>query len=107
MLEISDLGLTPRQHAEVQESDPQLVEMWLEAIDGPDVTNPTAWFLTGLRSGRNPPQHNDSDQARRIRLAERWIERVGLLYDDPNDVVDELFNERGLLRYYNGDTQIQ
>lgn len=106
-LEISDLGLTPRQYTEVQEADPQLVEVWLEAVSRDGVSNPAAWFLTGLRSGAGPEQRYDSERGRLIHLAERWIENVGLLYDREDDVVDELFGDRGLLRHYAGDAQLQ
>ena len=105
-LEIPDLGLTRFQINEVSEADPVVVAAWLMAASEPEIRSPTGFFLTGLRSG-TLPSDDRPERAHVVLLAERWIERVGLLYDREEDVLDELFNQRGLLRQHNGDMQLQ
>jgi len=107
MLEISDLGLTPRQFAEVEDADQTLVQEWLERVSRNDVTNPAAWFLTGLRSGEHPEEQHDRERARRTHLAENWMANVGLLLDREGAVVDDLFGRNGLLYAYAGDEKLQ
>jgi len=107
MLEIGDLGLTPRQYAEVQDADPQLVEEWLVKVSEPGVSNPAAWFLTGLRSGESPEARHDSERARAIHLAENWVIRVGMLYDREQEILDALFVRGGKLHAYAGDVKLQ
>jgi len=107
-LEISDLGLSIAQLNEIEELDPTLVTAWLIESAKPNVRSPGGFFLTGIRSGKPPTEYNpDPDRARLVLLAERWIERVGLLYDRESDVIGELFEGRGLLRHYAGDVQLQ
>lgn len=108
MLQISDLGLTPRQYSEVQEADESLVEVWLEAVSAPGVSNPTAWFLTGLRTGQ-PPQHasSSSERAHVVGIAERWVSRVGIFYVSEDTVLAELFDRNGILRHHADDEALR
>jgi hypothetical protein len=106
MLEISDLGLTFFQIAEVNNADPGVVAAWLESAGQPEIRNPAGFFLTGLRSGMLP----DSDRPERAHLvlhAERWVEQVGILYDQESAVLGELFDRNGILRHHAGDVQLQ
>lgn len=107
MLELTDLGLTPRQYSEVIDADQDLVQEWLEKVSEPGVSNPTAWFLTGLRSGEHPEQQYDRERARKTHLAERWMANVGLLLNREEELLDELFGKHGLLREYAGDVKLQ
>lgn len=91
MKEIKDLGLTIRQHEEIVGADPLLVAAWLERVDDDLIENPTAWFLTGVRSGIFPHQLADAHRASAIRRAERWIINAGLFCNE-QDIVDELFD---------------
>jgi hypothetical protein len=106
MLEIRDLELTPLQVRDIEDSDPALVASWLAAASEPEIRSPTGYFLAGMRSGE-PPWGPNREHAQNLRLAERWVENVGLLYDQEEAVLDELFGRNGLLRHHAGDVQLQ
>ena len=101
MREIRDLGLTLKQAEEVNKTDPLLVAAWLERVDDDLITNPTAWFLTGIRSGIFPHQLADNHRAQAIQRAERWITNAGLFCTTEADILDELFDgPSAMLRQY-------
>jgi len=100
MKEIGDLGLTLKQTLEVSTYDPLLVQAWLEQVDDPDIPNPTAWFLVGVRSGVMPTELSDRRREKAIHLAERWITLTGIFVDREAEVDRELFGPGGLLHHY-------
>jgi hypothetical protein len=106
MLEISDLGLTLFQLNEVNEADAALVDAWLEAAGAPEIRSPTGFFLKGLRTGA-PPSGEGGERVQLVLRAERWIERVGMLYDQEDAVLGELFDRNGILRDHAEDVQLQ
>jgi len=91
MMMLSELGLTPKQQAEVEQLDPILVEEWLEEVDRPGVPNRTAWFLTGVRTGQHPTERADPIRARKIRTAHAWIRNVGAIVSE-SEMIEELFD---------------
>ena len=109
MLQISDLGLTLFQLAEVHDCDQRLVEEWLAAASSSGIRSPTGFFLTGLRSGKPPSEGGGGDdRVHAVRRAERWIVNAGCLLDREQAVLDELFDDRnGLLRVYHEDEELR
>lgn len=71
---LDDLALTPKQHAELGNADPTLVNAWLEATGmASGIKNPTGWFLAGLRTGAPPADLDDARQRTAVLKAERLI----------------------------------
>jgi hypothetical protein len=108
MLEISDLGLTIFQLAEVDAASEELVSAWLAQASGPRIENPTSLFIWGLRSGRLPEQDARADgRSHQVVQAEHWVANVGLFFDSEDELLDELFGRHGLLRAHGEDTELQ
>src|SRR5262249_23186498 len=51
-VEVDHLGLTASQKRELLHADPALVSLWLARSEGPDVTNPAAFVVAGVRSNK-------------------------------------------------------
>ncbi len=105
---LSELGLTPTQHNEIEQADPELVQQWLNALNtSSGINNRTAWFLAGIRSGRNPDQPHDATKAKAIEHAERYIRNAGLYLPTPAELLDELFGPHGDLKAWATDQELQ
>jgi hypothetical protein len=101
---LADLGLTPTQHAEVAQHDPDYVQAWLDQLEAAKAKTPVAWFLSGIRSGRLPGEPNtDAEKAKQVRLAETYVRNAGLYESSADYLLDGLFGERGRLRPWADD----
>lgn len=92
---LSEMGLTPSQQREIEESDPGLVEAWLDAVGnaGSSLKSPTGFFLTGVRSGVSPHALTDD----RVRLARVRIRNLRHELVSEADAIEEIFGKGGLL----------
>lgn len=92
MLTLDDLGLTPKQFAETELADPQLVSAWLEAAGlNTGLKSPAGWFLAGLRSGQPPADLDDARRRRAVSNAEALVRNVGHAVPDVEELVASLF----------------
>jgi hypothetical protein len=108
MRELKDLGLTLKQMEEVMQTDPLLVSAWLDRVDDPMIDNPTAWFLTGIRSGIFPHQLADQRRAKAIHRAERWTIDAGCFMPDETNYLSELFDgPAGMLRHWRDEEALK
>jgi hypothetical protein len=100
-MNLSNLGLTPGQLAEVEDAGSELVAAWLRATEARHgLKSPTGWFLAGVRSGELPDAPSDSDRANRIRLAELRIRDLWHELPSEAELLEEVFNRQGLLYAY-------
>lgn len=101
MTNLSELGLTPAQTAEVNKAPANLRNAWLDELERTRATikKPAAWFLSALRTGAMPGATIDPTLAKQIRGAETWIRNVGgsLPLEDERIVADYLFDDYGLV----------
>lgn len=93
---------------------PQLVARAIDQIAASyaagKVRSPWAVLATHIERAAEPGENvisiDSTDRARRIQRAEQWIKAAGIHFDDVNEVQDELFNARGLLRDYAKDEKL-
>ena len=98
-MNLTELGLTPAQYAEMQELEEELVQAWLAAVSASSgLRSPVGWFLAGVRSGTLPGAVPDNKRLREVHLAESWIRNAGLFEPDEASLLDALFGEHGRLR---------
>lgn len=108
MTYLSELELTPTQMNELEDSDPELVAQWLEAVSTKTgIKSPAGWFLAGIRSGKRPGEQHDPSRTKAVDLAERYIRNAGLYLPDETSVIDELFGQRGRLKTWTTDPTLQ
>src|SRR5262245_27888518 len=103
MKEIGELGLTLKQTLEMSTYEPALVNAWLEHVDDPEIPNPTAFFLVGVRSGMAPGSFSDQRREKAIHLCERWIVNAGVFVQAEDELLRELFEGSGRLRAWADD----
>lgn len=76
----------------------------LDLIDAPNITSP--WGVLKSKASRiatppaNPTRATGLTREKAIAHAEQWIRAAGLHFNDPLEVTDELFGDRGQLRAY-------
>jgi len=97
---LAELGLTPAQIHEVEETDDDLVTMWLAATaSARGLKSPAGYFLAGIRSGQSPT--NDADA--RVRLARIRLRNLAHLFPTEDEALEEIFGQRGPLQHRAGD----
>ena len=107
-MNLSELGLTPTQHAEIETHHPAYVQAWLNALEQThDIKTPAAWFLAAIRSGRLPGEHTHTDQAKAVHLAEQWITNAGHYEPSEASLIAALFDKGGRLHPWKHDQQLR
>ena len=107
-MRLEELGLTPLQLAEVQDSGSDLVQAWLGAVSArTGLRSPAGWFLAGVRSGNKPDVVQDARKLESLRLAERYLSSVACALPTEAELVDEVFGARGRLRPWASDEQLR
>lgn len=82
----------------------QVEKAALALIDATGITSP--WGLLKSKAAKiaappsNPTRPSAIDREKQISRAENWIRTTGCHYDRQTEILDELFNDRGLLREY-------
>lgn len=108
MTHLSDLDLTPRQREALEDADPDLVQLWLDALaTKTGLTNPVGWFYSGVRSGKPPGHVSDITKAKAVELAERYIRNAGHYNPTETSLLDDLLGEHGKLHAWENDRNLR
>ena len=107
-MKLEELGLTPLQLREVEDSGSDLVQAWLGALGASHgLRSPTGWFLAGVRSGNKPDVGQDARKLESLRLAERYLSSVACALPTEAELLDEVFGARGRLRPWASDGELR
>ncbi len=96
-LTTEDLALTPKQYAELNLADTDLVHAWLEATElNTGLKSPVGWFLAGVRTGQYPANLDDAKQRRAVMVAEAEVRNIGANIETEDELIATLFNPPNL-----------
>jgi hypothetical protein len=66
----------------------------------------SGWAVLRSRAGSisgppsNPARDTGAERQKKLNHAEQWVRAAGIHYDEPTEIEDELFGDRGQLRNY-------